>query len=68
MKTEKNTGSDVENVVDPDSITIYVNGERWYLYQQLAQILGISVPALYNFAKTGEIQKKKVYGITVYRR
>lgn len=60
----------VENVDSsvPDSITIYVNNERWYLYQQLSYILGISIPTFYNFVKTGEIKKKKIYGITVYRR
>lgn len=57
----------VENKTQ-DSITIYVNNERWYLYQQLSYILGISIPTFYNFVKTGEIKKKKIYGITVYRR
>lgn len=38
----------VENKTQ-DSITIYVNNERWYLYQQLSYILGISIPTFYNF-------------------
>ena len=67
VKTKK-INTIAEDNTTGDSIAIYVNGERWYLYQQLAQILDISVPTLYNFVKTGEIQRKKIYGITVYRR
>lgn len=65
-------GSRRNNIADEsgteDSIAIYVNGERWYLYQQLSLMLGLSVPTFYGYVRTGEIQKKKVYGVTVYRR
>lgn len=67
VKTKK-INTVAEDNTTGDSIAIYVNGERWYLYQQLSLMLGLSIPTFYGYVRTGEIQKKKVYGVTVYRR
>ena len=67
VKTKKINTVAEDNTTE-DSIAIYVNGERWYLYQQLSLMLGLSVPTFYGYVRTGEIQKKKVYGVTVYSR
>lgn len=46
---------------------IYINGEKWYTYQQLCRKLGIAKTSLYNKVNTGEIEKISVDGCTFYR-
>ena len=53
---------------DTENLEIYIDGIRWYTYQQLSALLDISVSAIYKKTKNGKIKNKKVYGLSVYRQ
>ena len=53
---------------ETENLEIYIDGIRWYTYQQLSALLDISVSAIYKKTKNGKIKNKKVYGLSVYRQ
>ena len=53
---------------DTENLEIYIDGIRWYTYQQLSALLDLSVSAIYKKTKNGKIKNKKVYGLSVYRQ
>ena len=53
---------------DTENLEIYIDGIRWYTYQQLSALLDLSVSAIYKKTKDGKIKNKKVYGLSVYRQ
>jgi len=46
---------------------ILVNGERWFTYQQLSNILMCSTSTFYLARKKKKIQQLKIDGIRLYR-
>lgn len=62
-----NSGKEPAFIEETESLEIYIDGVRWYTYQQLSVLLGLSISAIYKKAKAGKIQNKKVYGLSVYR-
>ncbi len=53
---------------ETENLEIYIDGIRWYTYQQLSALLDLSVSAIYKKTKDGKIKNKKVYGLSVYRQ
>lgn len=52
---------------EPAFNRIYIDGERWFTYQQLAIIMHCTPGSIYNRVKTGKIKIKKVDGLSFYR-
>lgn len=46
---------------------IYIDGERWFTYKQLANILHCTPQSVYNYVRSGKVKTKKIDGVSFYR-
>ena len=46
---------------------IYIDGERWFTYKQLASILHCTPQSVYNYVRSGKVKTKKIDGVSFYR-
>ncbi len=46
---------------------IEVNGERWFTYRQLCEILMCVPQTLYNYVRSGDVDALRMEGVTLYR-
>ena len=46
---------------------IFVDGVRWFTYEQLANMKSKSVRTIYLWHKSGKVESKKIDGITLYK-
>lgn len=54
-------------VVKESPNRIYIDGERWFTYKQLASILHCTPQSVYNYVRSGKVKTKKIDGVSFYR-
>ena len=59
--------NETTKVVKESTNRIYIDGERWFTYKQLASILHCTPQSVYNYVRSGKVKTKKIDGVSFYR-
>ena len=59
--------NETTKVVKESTNRIYIDGERWFTYKQLANILHCTPQSVYNYVRSGKVKTKKIDGVSFYR-